>query len=399
MNSKIAIVGVFAVAVIVILILTLRAKDPDPSATTPSAVPSEIGAKPASTEVTEISMIYSTEKKDWIEAALVLFKKDHPEIKVTLVGKGSLDSAQSILDGKDKPTLWSPADTLVLKLLESDWETKNHSELFAKSGDDAPQPEVITPLVFVAWEDRAQALIKSSKSGRISWSTIHKAVGSNEGWPAAGGKKEWGFVKLGHTDPTRSNSGMQALYLMTLEYYERPSVAVGDLLDPKYQAFVGAIEKGVGKFETSTGSFMTDMVRFGPSKYDIAVVYENLAIGQLENAQGRWGNLKVYYPSTTLWSDHPVALLQGDWVTEPQKKAARTWIAHLRSRSMQEKALTYGFRPADTAVPIKTADAQNPFTRLAQYGLQIDIPTAAQAPDGLVVRNLLTMWSRVVPQR
>jgi hypothetical protein len=63
--------------------------------------------------------------------------------------------------------------------------------------------------------------------------------------------------------------------------------------------------------------------RFGPSKFDIAWVYENLAIEHLENAQGRWGNLKVYYPSTTIWSDHPVALLQTSWVTDPQKKAAR----------------------------------------------------------------------------
>ena len=30
-------------------------------------------------------------------------------------------------------------------------------------------------------------------------------------------------------------------------------------------------------FETSTGTFMTEMVLYGPSKYDIAVVYEVLA--------------------------------------------------------------------------------------------------------------------------
>lgn len=399
MNAKAIIVGGFVIAVGVILFVTMRPKSSDDAGGAPSArpEPSQVAAPPPVPGV-EISMLYSTEKKEWIDAAAASFSKDHPEIKLTLIGKGSFDSAQAILDGKDKPTLWSPADSLVLKLLESDWQTKNHTALFATSGDDAPQPEVITPLVFVAWEDRADALLKAGK-GKITWRSIHKAVSSNEGWPAVGGKPAWGFVKLGHTDPTKSNSGMQSLFLMTLEYYDKTTVEVGDLLNPKYQAFVTETEKGVGKFESSTGVFMTEMVRFGPSKYDIAVVYENLAISQIANAQGRWGNLKVYYPATTLWSDHPVAVLQGDWVSEPQKKAARLWIKHLRSRPIQESALTYGFRPADPAVPIKTADAQNPFTRLAQYGLQIEIPTAAQPPDGLVVRNMLTMWSRVVPQR
>ncbi len=63
---------------------------------------------------------------------------------------------------------------------------------------------------------------------------------------------------------------------------------------------------------------------------------------------------------------------------------------------MQEKALAYGFRPADAAVPIKTGDAQNPFTKLAQFGIRVDIPPVARAPEGPVVRNLLTMWSRTV---
>jgi ABC-type Fe3+ transport system substrate-binding protein len=244
------------------------------------------------------------------------------------------------------------------------------------------------------WEDRAEVLLKASK-GAITWHALHKAIVSNQGWPAIGGKGTWGFVKLGHTDPTQSNSGLQALYLMTLEFYGRPTVDVGDLLKPDYQTFVKETEKGVTKFESSTGIFMTDMVRFGPSKYDVAVVYENLAVSEIEHAQGRWGNLRVYYPGTTLWSDHPAALVQGDWVTEAQKKAARTWIAHLRSREVQERALGFGFRPGDPSVPVKTADAQNPFTRLAQYGLQVDIPPVAKAPDGALVRNLMTMWSRI----
>jgi hypothetical protein len=405
MKAKVIIVILFAAVAGFILWRTrgtrpFAATSAEPSGSAMVAVP-PVGStrplppgEPAASPV-RIELVYGTEKKEWIEACVADFSKIHPEIKVALVGKGSLDAAQAILDGKDKPTLYSPADSLVLNLLASDWETKNRAELFDK-GDDAPQPLVITPLVFAIWEDRAEPLLKAA-GGHVSWKTIEKAVSSNRGWPAVGGKAEWGFVKLGHTDPTRSNSGLQALLLMTFEYYGKTTgLTVGDLLKPEYQRFVVSVEKGVSKFETSTGTFMTDMIRFGPSKYDIAVVYESLVISQIENAQGRWGNLRVYYPETTLWSDHPIGLLNGDWSTDEQKKAGRALVAYLRSRPMQERALAYGFRPADPAVPIRTPDGQNPFTRLASFGVKVDIPPVANPPEGAVIRNLLTMWSRVV---
>ena len=141
---------------------------------------------------------------------------------------------------------------------------------------------------------------------------------------------------------------------------------------------------------------MTDMVRFGPSKYDIAVVYESLAISQLGDAAGRWGKLRVYYPATTIWSDHPIALMQAAWVTPAQKDAGRKLIAFLRSKPAQQRAVEFGFRPADTSVPIVTSDVQNPWTRLAADGVTVDVPPAATAPEGPVARNLQRLWTRVL---
>lgn len=397
-KAKLAIVAVFALALIGIAVFEIASHSgkgdaaADAAALAISADPSAGKAPPAN--VTEITMLYSSEKKDWIEGAAVPFRKEHPEIKLTLIAKGSIAAAQEIADDKSKPTIFSPADSLVMNMVASDWKTKGRGALFAASGEDAPQSAVITPLVFAIWEDRAQALLKYGK-GKISWRSIHDAVSDTRGWPAIGGKPEWGFVKLGHTDPTQSNSGIEALYLMSLEYWNKPAVDVGDLLDPKYQAFVKETEKGVTKFEVSSGKFMDDMVRFGPSKYDIAVVYENLAIAQLDNAKGRWGHLRVYYPATTVWSDHPTAILQADWVTPAQKAAAHVWLKHLHSRPMQEQALMAGFRPGDPSVPVKSPDPNNPWTKNADNGVQVDIPPVAPAPEGPVVHNLMTMWSRV----
>ena len=74
-------------------------------------------------------------------------------------------------------------------------------------------------------------------------------------------------------------------------------------------------------------------------------------------------------------------------------------VAFLRSTPVQSSALRFGFRPADTSVAVKSTDANNPFTRSAQYGLSLELPPAAQPPDGAVIRNMLMMWSRVVKPR
>jgi len=122
------------------------------------------------------------------------------------------------------------------------------------------------------------------------------------------------------------------------------------------------------------------MIRFGPSKYDIAVVYEALAISQLANAQGRWGNLNIYYPATTIWSDHPIAVLQADWVTPAQKAAARQWIDFLRSRPTQEKALAYGF-------PGLQVDGND---LLAVYAATREAVARARAGDGPTLIECVT---------
>lgn len=406
MKPKLVIVIGFLIAVGVILYAAVGRR-PGSSATRPATGATDPRGGPAADPAAtpgadvQITLEYSTEKKDWLEAAVGEFQRANPRIGVQLIGKGSLESAGAILDGTDRPVLWSPADSLVSNLLAADWKTKNQTALFPTTGDTAPQPLLLTPLVFVVWEERARVLASAPAGSDavtpLTWSDIRKAVASPKGWAGIGGKPSWGFVNLGHTDPNKSNSGMQSLALMAYEYFHITSgLTVEQLLDPKFQDFVKDIERGVPHFESSTGTFMTDMIRFGPSKYDIAVVYESLAVSQLENAQGRWGSLHIYYPPVTIWSDHPIALLDAPWVTPAQARAGAQLIAFLRSAPIQASALRFGFRPADTSVPVKAPDGTSPFARSVPYGLSLELPPAAQPPDGTVIRNMLMMCSRVV---
>src|SRR5262249_35136937 len=152
---------------------SMRGKSADkPSADTPTGTTT---APVAPKDKVTISLLYSTEKKEWIEAGVAEFQKAHPEIQVGLGGKGSIGAAQAIIDDKPKATPGSPADSLVLHMAMDDWETKTKKPLFPSADEDAPQPLVITPLVFAIWEDRADVLIKAS-GGAVSWKALRKAI-------------------------------------------------------------------------------------------------------------------------------------------------------------------------------------------------------------------------------
>ena len=117
---------------------------------TPQPLPPVSVVQPAPLpRVETIEVVYSTEKRAWIQAVTADFEKGHPDIHVDLVGKSSIVAAREILDGQLKATVWSPSDTALLDTLGSDWQTKHNTEVFV-SNEDAKQPLILTPLVFVA---------------------------------------------------------------------------------------------------------------------------------------------------------------------------------------------------------------------------------------------------------
>jgi hypothetical protein len=359
-----------------------------------------------------VTVWYGTEKEAWLKEAVTRFAATAPSydgrpIQIELKGLGSREIAERVAQqqwGNDAPpTVVSPASSLWLELLKDEWPRRGNSGPVL---DDAPQPLVLTPLVIVVWEKRAQALWNNASTA--FWPEIHDALADPQGWkghvhPSAPEtvKQEaenWGFVKFGHTSPLTSNSGAQTLILMAYGYHNKTSkLNTADILDAGFQQWFLEVENSVLEFGESTGTFMENMVRFGPSKYDLAAVYENLAIQHITNAQGRWGDtLRVVYPPATLFSDHPYAIVQGAWTTPEQRGAAEQFRQFLLTRPLQELALQYGFRPADPGVSIMTSDPNNPFTKYAPYGVQVDISQQVEVPPGEVIATLLDLWRRQI---
>lgn len=343
-----------------------------------------------------VSIAYGTEKEAWLQEATRRFLDTNPAIRgrpvmIELQDLGSHEIVTSIVQGEIMPVVASPASSIQIELLRSEWEARTGSSIFLE-GSDAPQPLVLTPLVLVAWENRANVLWSGSPTN--FWNDIHDALANPQGWQALGGDPNWGLVKFGHTSPESSNSGIQILVLLAYAYHQKSSgLTSQDILDTDFQQWLTDIERAVLEFGDSTGTFMTDMVRFGPSKYDFVVVYENLAIENIAAAENRWSqSIRVYYPPATIVSDHPYAILNAEWVTPEQQEAAARFRDFLLSAEIQRLALQFGFRPANIQVSFDTPDS--PFNTYADYGIQKDIPSVVDVPSADVLTTLLDFWQR-----
>jgi ABC-type Fe3+ transport system substrate-binding protein len=348
----------------------------------------------------KVTLLYGTEKERWLKAAVEAFAQRRPEIAVELKGMGTLDAVRAIAEGREKPVVWSPADEVALNLLDAEWMPGHGSSLVRREGELAPEPLVLTPLVMIAWEERAKVLARAANGDPTNWRTIHDLATHPKGWLGLGAPGEWGYIKPGHTAPNSSNSGLQALILMAYGFHgKRGGLTPADILNEPFQKWLRELESAVGKFGQSSGTYMKDMILYGPSKYDLVWNYESVAISDMAAAQGRWGNLAIYYPTPTLWSNNPFVALEAEWVTPEQKSAARELRAFLLSPEVQARALEFGFRPANPDVKVVTNDPANPWNRLKPYGVRLDVPAVAEPPSGEVTRLLLETWRRVVEPR
>jgi hypothetical protein len=350
----------------------------------------------------DVSVLYSTEKEAWLTEAVSNFeatgaKVDGHPIKIQIEKMGSWEINAAVMDGSRTPVIVSPASSLQIAALQ-DSSTSKYGRSIVNPADSTTCRSVFkTPLVLVAWKERAEVLW-GQQPGTSLWKDLHSALISSEGW-AAYNHADWGYIKFGHTDPLKSNSGFMTILLMTYGYYGKTSGLNGvDILsNPDFQQWFLETESTIGQFEYSTGPLMEKMITYGPSTLDIATVYEATAIEQAENAVGRYGELRVYYPPALVWSDHPFCIVNADWVDPQQAKAAEIFINYLTSKPMQELALTkYGFRPVDPSISLEQSGS--PFDRYAANGIKADLSNlpVVEVPAGNVLNTLRDFWSRNV---
>nr|QDA77048.1 hypothetical protein [Jahnella sp. MSr9139] len=217
-----------------------------------------------------ISMLYSDDKQSWVLHAAERFAQTCPNIQVKLISMGSIKAADAILNGQVDPTLWAPADELLLHYLDHRWKERSSEVLF---NIDAQVSLAISPLVAVMWEDRYRVLNEIEDRGGLDegfwmdtacalvprdpgpeeialedmtpgrWSDWYgplveqprRRPGPAPGRPVQAAKpayqkafptldeiQRWGRVKFSHASPRRAAGGLEVLYLMAYDYLVPP---------------------------------------------------------------------------------------------------------------------------------------------------------------------------------
>lgn len=337
-------------------------------------------------------MYYSSEKQEWISDVVADFNSrnvaacDGP-ITVKAIPIGSGQSMQEIADGTIQPDIWSPAGSVWLTLLNSTWLEKNGTNLISTGANDTPSL-VTSPVVIAMWKPMAQALGWPNKP--IGWADIAKLSTNPQGWTAYG-HPEFGAFKFGHTHPDYSNSGLDAIIAMNYAAVGKVRALTADDVNSKTaQSFLTSVENSVIHYGDSTGFFADKMFNKGPAYLSAAVMYENLVVEA--NSGKTYTNLAypvvaIYPKEGTFYSDHPFAILQGNWMTPAKKAAAQAFRNFLLDKPQQVKALQYGFRPSDPSIsigaPIDSA-----------HGVDPGQPkTLLQIPSADVVRNIAASWN------
>lgn len=337
----------------------------------------------------EVLVAYGSEKKTWLDEQIGQFNASGPRtaggrpIHVTGKAMGSGEAVQAIVGGTLRPHVFSPASGAYITLLDQQWKSvDNHTRNLAPPGE----PVVLSPLVIAMWRPMAEALGWPDKP--IGWADIIRVSKDDDGWGGLG-RPEWGRFKLGHTHPGYSNSGLLAVLA---EAYagagKTRGLTAADLDAAPTRKFMSEIEEAIVHYGKSTGFFGDKMLERGPTYLSAAVLYENLVIESYGKAQAM-PVVAVYPVEGTFWSDHPYAILDGDWVGADERAGAEQLLAFLKARPAQERALALGFRPADPAIPIGA-----PID--AAHGVDPRQPqTLLEVPDGATLDHLLAVWQDV----
>ena len=340
-----------------------------------------------------ITMDYGSEKQAWIEDVVADFNSrnitacDGPiTVKATPLGSGT--SMQAILDGSRQPDIWSPAGNVWITLLNSQWSQKHDSPLVATGANDTPSL-VSSPVVIAMWKPQAEALGWPQKA--IGWSDIAKLSTDPQGWKAYG-HPEFGDFKFGHTHPAYSNSGLDAVIAMNYAAVNKQrGLTSDDVANQTTKNFVSTVESSVIHYGDSTGFFADKMFSNGPGYLSATVMYESLVIEA--NSGKKYPHLaypvvSIYPKEGTFFSDHPYTILQGSWVTPAKKAAALAFRNFLLDTPQQQKALQYGFRPANSKIGLGA-----PFD--AAHGVDVSQPrTLLQVPSGNIVQAVLDSWQQ-----
>ncbi|MFB0503684.1 MAG: hypothetical protein ACETWE_07610, partial [Candidatus Bathyarchaeia archaeon] len=189
----------------------------------------------------EFEFLYTSEKQGWVEEVTPQFEEWFGEnfgisVNVRLVVTGTHDTVNRILDGSERPAVWSPASSIWISYMNTKWRSITGSDY-----DIAVDwtPLVLSPVVLASWGSHIE------EQGITGFMDLYRLA-----------EEEVDF-KYGHPDPLLSNGGTMTVVLEFAEAAgKRPEdLTIEDLKNETVIEIVRTIESRAIYYGKSTGFF------------------------------------------------------------------------------------------------------------------------------------------------
>lgn len=372
------------------------------------------GEKPAN--AIEISIIYAPESKDYMVQFIPAFneayrrgtnpvtgqalRSDERPIYVTGVDGSSGTVMQGIVNAVLTPNSENIARPTIFQPSVSHWlALANYlarRELFDLANS---RPTANAPVVMAIWESRLEAIRRTVGYQDVGWEELLMVIESENGWQDFGLPDARRTVFYGHTDPFVSSTGLSTLiatyYAAAREQgFTGRRLTMAQVSDEEVREGVRRIESLIRHYSQRTTEFKNYIAQ-GPDYLDFVALEENdlIAINRGLTEYKPPEKLVALYPKEgTFWHEHPMGIVNADWVTPEQREAARVFVDYVLMPAQQQVIMSFGFRPANPEVALG-------FPFEDQYGVtQAGPSTLLDVPDPDVVAAIQDSWSFVKKQ-
>ncbi|GIK29517.1 MAG: VWA domain-containing protein [Chloroflexota bacterium] len=364
----------------------------------------------------QISIVYSPEFAPFMPALMDQFNSAYAEGRNPVTGAALASGEKPIyITGKDgssgtvmqgivnaiiapnnqnveRPTIFSPSVSHWLALANF----QSGRQLFDLADTQAT---ALAPVVMAIWESRLNAIRQMVGYDDVGWEELLQVLNSPNGWQDFGLPNARRQVYYGHTDPYVSST---ALSTLIAEFYASARsngftgrvLTLDEVRDEDVQEGVRNIEQLIRHYSRRTTEFK-EYIAQGTEYLDFVALEENdlIYINQGKTSLKPPERLVALYPKEgTFWHEHPMGIVNADWVTAEQREAARVFVDFMLTEPVQELVMENGFRPANPAVELA-------FPFVPENGIDVDgPPEVLNVPDPEVVAEIQQSWSFVKKQ-
>ncbi|MFQ3567770.1 MAG: VWA domain-containing protein [Aggregatilineales bacterium] len=386
------------------------------SACTGAGSPATPAAGACAPNAVEVTIIYAPESDQYLPRAIEDFNRAFAQGQNPVTGQpltsgerpicvsGRPGSSGTVMQGivnaiiapsnqnVERPTIFQPSVSHWLAL--ANYQSGRRLFDLAEA-----QPTALAPVVIAIWESRLNAIRQTVGYDEIGWEELLGVLNSPNGWQDYGLPDARRTVYYGHTDPLVSST---ALSTLIAEFYAAARangfterrLTLQQVRDPDVQQGVREIEELIRHYSTRTTEFK-EYIAQGPDYLDFValeendLIYINRGLTQYQPPE----RLVALYPKEgTFWHEHPMGIVNADWVTPEQAAAAQVFVNYVLTEPVQELIMSEGFRPANP-------DVELGFPFVPENGVDPTQPrTVLDVPAPEVIAAVQQSWAFVKKQ-